>query len=76
MFQKSLTDKRRVIIVDVTHLFYKYQYGTGGMNLSTTIIAHNLYDKTNSSVNINLYFSSSRINYRYHKQLKIFQINK
>lgn len=38
MFQKSLTDKRRVIIVDVTHLFYKYQYGTGGMNLSTTIM--------------------------------------
>lgn len=50
MFQKSLTDKRRVIIVDVTHLFYKYQYGTGGMNLSTTIIV----DGVPKIVNTNL----------------------
>lgn len=36
MFVRSETDKRRVIIIDVSHLFYKYAYG-GGVQLSSTI---------------------------------------
>ena len=37
MFKRSETDKRRVIIVDVSHLFFKYAYG-GATSLSSTIM--------------------------------------
>ena len=36
MFVRSETDKRRVVIVDVSHLFYKYAFG-GAASLSATI---------------------------------------
>lgn len=36
MFERSSTDKRRVVIIDVSHLFYKYAFG-GATSLSTTI---------------------------------------
>lgn len=37
MFTRSETDKRRVIIVDASHLFYKFAYGHTA-NLSSTIM--------------------------------------
>lgn len=50
MFQKSATDKRRVVIVDVSHLFYKYQFGVGGMNLSTTIMVDGVPKIVNTNI--------------------------
>lgn len=37
MFIKNETDKRRVVIVDVSHLFYKFKFG-GASPLSSTIM--------------------------------------
>ena len=37
MFIASTTDKRRVIILDISHLFYKYAWG-GASSLSATIM--------------------------------------
>ena len=37
MFTRSETDDRRVIIVDVSHLFFKFQYG-GAAALSSTLL--------------------------------------
>ena len=36
MFKRSETDKRRVLIIDVSHMFYKFAYG-GATQLTTTI---------------------------------------
>ena len=37
MFERSKTDKRRVLIVDISHLFYKYAFG-GAKALSSVIM--------------------------------------
>lgn len=37
MFRRSETDKRRVVIVDIMHMFFKYAYG-GASGLSSTIM--------------------------------------
>ena len=37
MFTRSKTDDRRVLIIDISHLFYKYAYG-GASRLSSTIM--------------------------------------
>lgn len=41
MFIRSETDIRRVIIVDISHLFYKYAWG-GAKSLSTVVMVNNV----------------------------------
>lgn len=38
MFERSKTDLRRVLIVDVSHLFYKFAFGSGGFIPTATIM--------------------------------------
>ena len=39
MFERSKTDKRRIVIVDVSHLFYAYAFG-GATGLSSTLMVN------------------------------------
>ena len=49
MFQKSTTDLRRVIIIDVSHLFYKYAFG-GASSLSTTIMVDGVPKRVDTTI--------------------------
>ena len=48
-FKRSETDKRRVQIIDVSHLFYKYAYG-GATDLSTTIMIDGIPTRVNTTL--------------------------
>ena len=49
MFVRSETDQRRVVIIDVTHLFYKYAFG-GASQLSTTIMVDGVPQRVDTTI--------------------------
>ena len=48
-FKPSVTDNRRVQIIDVSHLFYKYAFG-GATDLSTTIVIDGVPTRVNTTL--------------------------
>lgn len=49
MFTRSTTDSRRVLIVDASHLFYKFAYG-GASRLSTTIMVNGVPTRVDTTL--------------------------
>lgn len=49
MFKRSETDRRRIIIIDVSHLFYKFAFG-GAKALSSTIMVDGLPTRVDTTL--------------------------